>query len=126
MSTILIPEKIEETSSTLSSTGSSNTYSKTKIVEEIIGRVIQPVVAKVPNVARFSGIMLLGPPGVGKSYAVSAVQFHCREICDVLIHQLSIPELLAEAKPQEIFQKKIKEIEAGEFLSSFDCLNHLR
>jgi DNA replication protein DnaC len=59
------------------------------------------------------GIMLLGPPGTGKSFAVKSVQYHCRQYCEVSIHNLNIPELLSEPNPVEIFKLRMKEMEKG-------------
>jgi len=74
-------------------------FSCTSIVTEIIHHVIQPFLHQVPEILRYKGIMLLGPPGVGKSFALSAVQQYCRSVCDVRIVKLSIPDLLAEEQP---------------------------
>lgn len=81
-------------------------HSRTRVVDEIIKRIIDPLIIQppVPNHFLFKGLMLLGPPGVGKSFAVQAVQSLCQEICEVQIVGISIPELLSSDNPLNILQ----------------------
>lgn len=58
---------------------------ETKAVQEIITRVIDPILQNVPNSLHFKGMMLLGPPGVGKSYALKVVKEICSDRCEVVL-----------------------------------------
>lgn len=58
---------------------------QTKAVQEIITRVIDPILQNVPNSLHFKGMMLLGPPGVGKSYALKVVKEICSDRCEVVL-----------------------------------------
>lgn len=52
------------------------------MVRELIDRVVRPSI-DLPSVTQYKGVMLLGPPGVGKTYAVKAVKHLCRDWCKV-------------------------------------------
>ena len=86
-------------------------FCQTKVVEEIINRVVMPSCLKnIPRSALPRGIMLLGSPGVGKTYAVKAVKEICRDKCDVNIFQLHIPSLLSDEDPIKMLEKIFQSI----------------
>ena len=58
-------------------------YSRTKVVDEIIKRVIDPILVQIPSALRFKGLMLLGPPGVGKTYSLRVVKELTKSQCQV-------------------------------------------
>lgn len=83
---------------------------RTKVVEQLLTKMVLPLVRRddensplVPRFALYRGIMLLGPPGVGKTFAVQAVQALCRQqlakYIKIDIVPLSIPELLSSEDP---------------------------
>lgn len=82
--TALIEETIQDSASqSLQSTNKDIVSSRTKIVDEIIRKVIDPVSSRLPTLASFQGILLLGPPGVGKSYSLQVIKQLCQDYCDV-------------------------------------------
>jgi hypothetical protein len=75
---------------TRSSMYDMHSAARTKVVSDIIARVVEPILHNVPVKARVRGILLCGPPGVGKSYAVKAVRRLCAdrmEVRTVSLHQ---------------------------------------
>lgn len=95
--TIYLPQKstlpkAELNEASKSSSSSSSTESiaqtslaRTKVVNEIIMKMVLPILSPqpLPPFALFRGFMLLGPPGVGKSFAVQAVKMLFRDIIPV-------------------------------------------
>ena len=76
--------------------------SATFVVEELTRRIIDPLLA-APEGGRnclYRGVLLLGPPGVGKTHAVRAVRQRCRHLCDVHIAELKLASLLAATHPR--------------------------
>lgn len=70
----------------------------TQLVEDLLRKLIIPC-TQLPSSLVHHGVLLLGPPGVGKSYSVRAVKARCQGWCDVHIHELSIPDLLSHDDP---------------------------
>lgn len=77
----------------------------------IIESLILPKVV-MPRYSTLNGALLLGPPGVGKSYAISAVRYLCRDLCQVsfpllapndlsqiCVHDLKITDILTDQNP---------------------------
>ena len=62
--------------------GSDQTISSLAVVEELMARVVLPALHLSPQML-LKGVMLLGPPGVGKTFAVKALKSACAEICTV-------------------------------------------
>jgi len=88
-STILLAERSSDDANRedcLSEDDNSCPHSSISVVREIISRVVMPVT--YPHLTghrsvRLKGLLLVGPPGVGKTYAVRAVKHLCRSICNV-------------------------------------------
>jgi hypothetical protein len=55
--------------------------------------------SNAPHAVQLRGIMMVGSPGVGKTYAVKAVQKLCRSWCKVHIFEINIPALLSDSDP---------------------------
>lgn len=70
-------------------------------------RVVLPLVKGVPPSARLNGLLLLGPPGVGKTFALHAVQKLAKDWCFVEVEEVSIPELLTEDRPLDYLRKTL-------------------
>lgn len=70
------------------SSSDERAYSATNVVKQIITNLIIPKV--VMSQPTLNGVILLGPPGVGKSYAISAVRSLCRDICQVSLFLFNI------------------------------------
>jgi len=84
----------------MKSSGERLIATATSVVRRIIRDVIWPSVAlPVKNNVSIQGLLLLGPPGVGKSYAITAVRELCKAWCTVSVHNLSIPDVLADPDP---------------------------
>lgn len=86
---IVTAEKEKEISNKEAGESSDNSKNacQTKVVLEIINRVIDPVLNEIPNGLQFKGIMLLGPPGVGKSYSLKVVKQVCSGRCQVTLRR---------------------------------------
>ncbi len=72
----------------------------TMAVDEIIKRVVRPL-ACIPKCAQTSGVLLLGPAGVGKTSAIRAVKTLCAAWCTIDVIDMSIPEILADREPEQ-------------------------
>ncbi len=116
---------------------SQEVFCNIKVVQELVQRVVLPAVHlprfvqckggwmtllfDVNSLTAAAGIMLLGPPGVGKTYAVRAAQSLCKDLCKVCIHfmlctrmfdpsqihtlEISIPMLLADVDPVQRLER---------------------
>ena len=76
-------------SSSSSSSASSNKddtpsrpVSNTAVVDELIETVVFPALYLDPRI-HLKGVLLLGPPGVGKTFAIKALKMYCKNICKV-------------------------------------------
>jgi hypothetical protein len=80
---LISAEQDKEKRKEITDVGITNNACRTKVVQEIIERIIDPVVNGVPSSLQFKGMMLLGPPGVGKSYSLRVVKQVCADRCQV-------------------------------------------
>lgn len=74
----------------------------TQLVEDLLRKLVIPA-TRLSSLQVPHGALLLGPPGVGKTYSVRAVQARCKGWCDVRIHELSVPDLLSRDDPLRYF-----------------------
>lgn len=84
----------------------------TAVVQKIIDRTIVPLLQDIPCAARLNGMMLLGPPGVGKTFALRAVQAiaAAQSMCEVIVVEISIPDLLAESRPLVLLDELLERV----------------
>ena len=61
---------------------SDQATSSLAVVEELMARVVLPAL-HLSSQMLLKGVLLLGPPGVGKTFAVKALKAACKEICTV-------------------------------------------
>ena len=92
--------------------GSSSPYCSTTVVQDIIRYIIRPS-QYLPAALQMHGLLLLGPPGVGKTFAMRAVQKECASWCNVCIREVSISSVLTSDNPiatlDSLFQQQSQE-----------------
>lgn len=71
----------------------------------------------------FKGFLLLGPPGVGKTFAVKAVQKICKPYLNLNIEELSIPDILSDEDPLKKLQDIFRNINLRKNISIVDNSN---
>lgn len=77
------------TTITTNSNEQNPTFSCTSVVKNIIQTIIEPKMIFSPyDHSSIQGMLLLGPPGVGKSFAISAVKKLCKNSCKVFFFLL--------------------------------------
>ncbi len=62
--------------------------------------------------------MLVGPPGVGKSYAVLAVKELMKGMANIELHSINIPDLLIDTQPIEQIEKLFSSLSSQQSHSS--------
>ena len=82
--------------------------SYTSIVETLFNSMINPLLIE-PNYHLLRGLLLLGPPGVGKTYSIKLLQEYCKDYFEIVIHDLNVSDILTSTDPinnmNEIFLK---------------------
>ena len=81
------------------------TSSKTSVVHDIIRSIIDPIIYQQQTTNYINrlvrGILLIGPPGVGKTYAINAVKILTKDTIKINVHNLSIADALADSDPSK-------------------------
>ena len=103
MDTIVLPASL--VTSAKSNKEELMTVSKTAVVDELLRTIVRPYLI-LPRALHVKGVLLLGPPGVGKTFAVKALQAVCETegICTVVIKEISIPDVLAADNPLDLLE----------------------
>ena len=92
--------------------GESEALSVTTAVKEVITGLVTPAVS-VPAAAQPSGVLLTGPPGVGKTHSVKVAAGLCKPWCAVKVVDLNIPNILADDDPIGKMKALLEEAEEG-------------
>lgn len=91
----------------------------TKLVQDLINLIVRPNVHEsstiVSSCYTIRGILLLGPPGTGKSYSLRAVKTLCQDWCEVVVHAVDISALLADSTqdPMKILSETLSACDGG-------------
>ena len=109
---ILIPYENSRDNDTETTTGESF-YCPTEVVTTLVTRVLLPARLGMHSSLYCKGVLLHGPPGVGKTFAVTALKRYCRRWCNLRIEEINIPHLLSEPDPLASLQSvflRVKEL----------------
>ena len=86
----------------------------TDVVTTLLTRVLLPARLGMHSSLYCKGVLLHGPPGVGKTFAVRALKRFCQSWCNLCIEEINIPHLLSDPDPlaslQSVF-RKVKELQ---------------
>lgn len=93
----------------------------THVVREIIRTVIRPSVSS-PRGLQCHGVLLLGSPGVGKTFAVKAVQKEVASWCVVIIKEVSLSDILATSDPTKELDAIFRPLESDDDDDDYDGL----
>lgn len=112
---ILIPyDKTRDDNTVVNeSTTGEGFYCPTEVVTTLVTRVLMPARLGMNSLMYCKGVLLHGPPGVGKTFAVTALKRYCRSWCNIRIEEINIPHLLSEPDPLASLQSvflKVKEL----------------
>ena len=88
-------------------TKTKSVSSYTSLVDYMVKHIVNPSIL-LPSRLLPKGFLLLGPPGVGKTYSVKTLQAHCAAWCMVSIHEVNMTEILTSVNPLQLLHSVLE------------------